>query len=70
MGAVHGVVLLVRAQVADGAQPLAAKHARARHGGGVGLQVLAKRVHAGLRAAARHARQRALARVGGFLVHL
>lgn len=70
MGPLHGVVLLVRAQVGDGAQSLAAKHARARHGGRVALKVFAKRVHAGLGAAARHTHQRVLARVGGFLVHL
>lgn len=66
----HGVVLLVRAQVGDGAKSLAAKHTRARCGGRMSLQVLAKRVHAGLRAATRYTHQRVLARVGGFLVHL
>lgn len=67
---VHGVVLLVRAQLSDGAKSLATKHTRARYGGHVSLKVFAQRVHAGLRAATRYTHQWVLARVRGFLVHL
>lgn len=69
---VHRVVLLVRAQVCDGAEPPAADHTRTGDGGRVGLEVFPERVHAGHRGAARHAGQRPLpgAWVGGLLVHL
>lgn len=50
------VVLLVRAQVSDGAEPLATEHARARNGCCVRLEVFAKGVHAGRCGAACNAR--------------
>lgn len=58
---VHRVVLLVRAQVGDGAEPPAAEHARTWNSRRVRLEVFAKRVHAGQRCAACHTRQRVLA---------
>lgn len=55
---VHSVVLLVRAQLSDGAESQATEHARAWNGGSMRLEVFAKRVYAGHRGPARHARQR------------
>lgn len=53
---VHRVVLLVRAQVRDGAEPPATEDTRARDGCHVRQQVFAQRADAGHRGAARHAR--------------
>lgn len=70
MRPVHCVVLLVRAQVGDGAEPPAAEHARTRNSRCMRLEVFAERVDTGHRSAACYASQRVLARVGGLLVHL
>lgn len=63
MRPVDCVMLLVRAQVGDGAELLAADHARARNGRRVRLEVFSKGVDAGRRGAACNARQRVLAQV-------
>lgn len=56
----HRVVLLVRAQVSDGAEPLAAQQTNTRKSRRVRLEVFAKRVDAGQRNAACYAVPRLL----------